>query len=244
MQVTALPFALPGRSEAGVAIVARVQQPPVTKRTVQRVELLTTAFDTAGKARASRRQTARVTMLPSDTSVATYEVLSRIDLKPGRYNLRIAAHNPAVEKSGSVFYDIDVPDFRKDGLWLSGAALTVSPGIASAPRGALSELIPVVPSTIRDFMEDDEVHGFIQVSQGGRSAVRAVTLDIRVIDGTDTVVHRASDTLETAMFSAVRSADYQFRLPVEQLKPGAYLLTIEATAGGRSARRDVRFARR
>ena len=244
MQVTALPFALPGRSEAGVAIVARVQQPPVTKRTVQRVELLTTAFDTAGKARASRRQTARVTMLPSDTSVATYEVLSRIDLKPGRYNLRIAAHNPAVEKSGSVFYDIDVPDFRKDGLWLSGAALTVSPGIASAPRGALSELNPVVPSTIRDFMEDDEVHGYIQVTQGGRSAVRAVTLDIRVIDGTDTVVHRASDTLETAMFSAVRSADYQFRLPVEQLKPGAYLLTIEATAGGRSARRDVRFARR
>lgn len=244
MQVTALPFALPGRSEAGIAIVARVQQPPVTKRTVQRVELLTTAFDPNGKTKASRRQTARVTMLPSDTSVATYEVLSRIDLEPGRYNLRIAAHNPAVEKSGSVFYDIDVPDFRKDGIWLSGAALTVAPGFASAPRGALAELIPVVPSTIREFQHDDEVQGFIQVSQGGRSPLRAVTLDIRVIDGTDAVVHRASDTLETAMFSTVRSAEYKFPLPVERLEPGSYLLTIEATAGGRSARRDVRFARK
>jgi hypothetical protein len=244
MQVTALPFAVPGKSEAGVAIVARVQQPPVTRRTVQQVQLLTTAFDPDGKPKSSHRQTARVTMLPSSTSVATYEVLSRIDLKPGRYNLRIAAHNPEIEKSGSVFYDVDVPDFRKDGLWLSGAAVSVKPGIAAAPRGALSGLIPVVPSTLREFEADDEVHGFIQVTQGGRSPAVAVNLDIRMIDSTDSVVHQASDTLEAAMFSATRSAEYQFPMPMGHLKPGEYLLTIETRAGSRSARRDIRFSRR
>lgn len=244
MQAGAFAIALPGKAEAGVAIVARVQQPPVTRRAVHHVELLTTAFDPHGAARSSKRQNARVTMLPSGTHVAEYEVLSRIDLAPGRYSLRIAAHNPAIEKSGSVFCDLDVPDFRKDGLWLSSVALAVKPGVAAAPRGALSDLLPIVPTTVRDFAADDEVQGFVQVVQGGRSALRSVTVHIRVVDGSDAIVHRAGDTLESAMFSATRVGEYGFTVPVGGLRPGAYLLTIETRAGERAARREIRFTRR
>lgn len=244
MRATAVPFALPGKSEAGVAIVARVQQPPALARTTQTVDLLTTAFDPNGRPRGSQRQTARVTMLPSDTSVAEYEVLSRIDLKPGRYNLRIAAHNPAIEKSGSVFFDLDVPDFRKEGLWMSGVALTSRYGLAAAPPGALADLIPVVPTTVREFMADDEIAAFFQVVQGGRRPVTPVRLALRIIDAADTVVHQANDTLEAAMFSAARLAEYQFQLPLDRLAPGSYLLRIEVAAGERIAGRDIRFSRK
>ena len=245
MQAIALPFALAGGTpEAAVAIVARIQQPRVDKRTTHQVDLLTSAFDSNGAPKGSRRQTARVTMLPSDTEIAEYEVLSRIDLKPGRYNLRIAAHNTATDKSGSVFYDLDVPDFRKDGLWMSGAALAVKPGLLAAPRGALSALLPVVPTTIREFMADDEVYGFVQIVQGGKRTPANVTLEIKIADARDRTVHRASDTLESSMFSATRFAEYRFTIPVEALAPGPYLLTIAADAAGRSARRDVRFTRR
>jgi len=244
MRATAIPMALPGRSEAGVAIVAQVQQPPALERTTQQVELLTTAFDPDGKARGSRRQTARVTMLPSDSSVAEYEVLSRIDLKPGRYNLRIAAHNTAIEKSGSVFFDVDVPDFRKDGLWMSGVALTSRYGLAAAPPGALADLLPVVPTTVREFLADDEVAAFFQVVQGGRRSVTPVRLELRIIDAADTVVHQAHDTLEAAMFSAARLAEYQFQLPLDRLAPGNYLLRIEVAAAKRAARREIRLTRK
>ena len=244
MQASALALAVPGKAEAGVAIVARVEQPSVTKRTVNQVELLTTAFDAHGATKASNRQNARVVMLPSGGNRAEYEVLSKIDLKPGRYSLRIAAHNPAIGKSGSVFYDLDVPDFRKDGLWLSSAALAVEPGIAAAPRGALSDLLPIVPTTVRQFVADDEVRGFVQVVQGGRSASGSVNLEIRIVDRHDTVVHRATDTLERAGFSPTGFVEYGFAMPVDTLRPGPYLLSIEARSGDRSARRDIRFTRR
>jgi VWFA-related protein len=244
MQTIALPIFVPGKKEAGIAIVARVQQPPVTTRTTHNVQLLTNVFDVDGKARSSHRQNARATMLPSGTSVAEYEVLSRIDLKPGRYNLRIAAHNPAIEKSGSVFHDVDVPDYRKDGLWLSPVALTVDPGLMAAPRGTLAELLPVVPTTVREFAEDDEITAFVQLVQGGKSPIGSVAVAITMVDSEDRAVHRASERLESAMFAADRTAVYQFNLPVAKLSPGAYLLTVEAEGPGHGARRDVRFTRK
>ena len=244
MQAVAFAMPLAGRPEAAVAIVARVQQPPVSKRTTHQVELLTSAFDGNGQPKGARRQSARVTMLPTETSAAQYEVLSRIDLKPGRYSLRIAAHNPAIEKSGSVFYDIDVPDFRKDGLWLSTPALSVKPGILAAPRGALADLMPIVPTTLREFAADDDVQGFAQVVHGGKSPVTAVTVTIRIVDSTGATVHRANDTLEATSFSVGRMGAYSFGVPVEQLRPGSYLMSIEAQAGGRTAHRDIRFTRK
>jgi VWFA-related protein len=244
MQAIALPLLIPGgKGEAAVAVVARVQQPRVARRTTHQVELLTSAFDGNGDPRGSRRQTARVTMLPTETAVAEYEVLSRIDLKPGRYNLRIAAHNTAIDKSGSVFYDVEVPDFRKDGLWMS-SALTLRPGLLAAPRGALADLFPVVPTTVRDFAADDEVHGFVQVVQGGKHPPSSVRLDIKIVSAREETVHRADDTLEAAMFAAARSADYGFAVPIESLAPGPYVLTIDASAGNRSTRRHIRFTRR
>ena len=183
-------------------------------------------------------------MLPSDSNVAEYEVLSRIDLKPGRYNLRIAAHNTAIDKSGSVFYDLDVPDFRKDGLWMSGVVLTSRFGLAAAPRGALADLLPVVPTTVREFLADDDVAAFFQVVHGGRRPVTPVQLGVRIVDAADRVVHRADDTLEAAMFTAARLAEYQFQLPLDLLAPGSYLLRIEVAAGDRTTRRDIRFSRK
>jgi hypothetical protein len=244
MRALALAVPLAGKSEAAVAIVARVEQPPVTKRTTHQVELLTSAFDSNGDPKGSRRQIARVTMLPTDTEIAQYEVLSRIDLKPGRYSLRIAAHNPAIDKSGSVFADIDVPDFRKDGLWLSTAALSLTPGPLFAPRGALADLIPIVPTTIREFARDDEVGGFVQVVHGGKSAPVSVNVEIRIADATNRIVHRASDTLERAAFANGRMTPYRFDVPVEHLAPGSYLLTIEARAGEHSSQRQIRFTRK
>ena len=44
----------------------------------------------------------------------------RISLAPGRYQVRVGARESATGSVGSVFYDLEVPDFRKAPLTLSG----------------------------------------------------------------------------------------------------------------------------
>src|SRR5918995_3964700 len=47
----------------------------------------------------------------------------RISLPPGRYHLRIGARDTVAGMTGSVFYDLEVPDFRKDKLMMGGLLL-------------------------------------------------------------------------------------------------------------------------
>jgi hypothetical protein len=79
-----------------------------------------------GQGERLRRQSARV-LLPTEAPDAEYEVLSRVELRPGRYQLRIAADHPALKKSGSVYCDVEIPDFSKTGLWLSVCVLSSTP---------------------------------------------------------------------------------------------------------------------
>ena len=45
-----------------------------------------------------------------------FRVVSEASLPPGRYQLRIAAAEEGANRSGSTFYDLDVPDFQKPGF--------------------------------------------------------------------------------------------------------------------------------
>lgn len=244
MQALAVPFAIAGRKEAALAIVARLQHPPVERRTIQQVELIASAFDPQGKPKDSRRQSARVVILPTEDGRVEYEALSRIDLKPGQYNLRIAAHNPSLGKSGSVYYDVDVPDFTKDGLSMSGVVLGATPGLPSAPRDALAGILPFAPTTLREFVRDDDVLAFAQLYLRGRAA-SAVTITARVVDRTGVTVDEVREPVAAARFSPAGVAEFRYHLPLAILAPGPHLLTIEAAAGDSpTIRKDVRFVRK
>ena len=96
-----------------MAVIVGIRQPirQNDTRAVERVDLLVSAFGVEGKAFGSKRLTANVAIRASTSGLAEYEVLSRIDLKPGRYQLRIGASVSSLSTQGSVYYDIDVPDF-------------------------------------------------------------------------------------------------------------------------------------
>jgi hypothetical protein len=53
-------------------------------------------------------------------------------------------------------------DYGRDDLALSGIVLSATPGIASAPRDALEGLLPVVPTSLRDFLPTDRVTAFVR----------------------------------------------------------------------------------
>lgn len=244
MQVTAAPFGIAGRKESALALILALRQPPPeSARVTERVDVLVGAYSPDGRRRASQRLNAKVILRPEPGTAIQYEVLSQLQLRPGRYQLRFAAESAMQGKRGSVYYDIDVPDFSRNGLMISGMVLSAEPNVPSAPRDAMAKLIPVVPTARRQFWPGDRVRAFVRLYQGGKGALQPVLVRTSIRDDSDRNVFDRSETLPPAMFQKGRSADYLIELPVGSLEIGSYLLTIEANAGGETLERDVRFVR-
>ena len=79
-------FSLAGRRESAVAIVVGVRQPirPNQERHVERVDLQVSAYNVEGRQFGSKRLTANVAFRAGASGLGAYEVLSRLDLRPGR----------------------------------------------------------------------------------------------------------------------------------------------------------------
>ena len=242
MRVSVAPFGVAGKDMAALTIVLGLRQPvPRNTRVVEQIDLIATAFNNDGGSRTARRQTVQLTLRPVDADDAMYQILSQLELKPGHYNLRFALHSGSLGRSGSVYQEVDIPDFRKEALSLSGVVLSVVPALPAAPKGFLAALVPVEPTTQRSFVRGDVTAGFLRVYQGSRKPPGRVVLTSEVVDDTNATVHTSEQALPSEQFGATRAADFRFTLPLDRLLPGAYVLRITARAGEASAARDVRF---
>ena len=237
MQMVAAPFAQPGRSEAAVAIAVGVRPALAAgARVVDDVQLIVSALEPGGAVKASERESFHI-----EGRGGQYERLLLLNLKPGRYQLRVAAQSKAESKAGSVFTDIDVPDFSKAPLSLSGIVLHAQPGLPTAPADRLAAVVALAPTTQRDFVRGQQVTAFLRVYQGGKTSIVPVSLRAQILDSRSMIVYDASQTLESPRFAQNRAAESRLELPIDQLAPGAYLFTLQAADGSASVRRDVRF---
>ena len=82
---------------------------------------------------------------------------------------------------------------------------------------------------------------FARVYQGGDSPPASVATRVRVVDTAEKPVFGGTATLPAGEFGESRSTELKLDLPLQRLPPGDYLLTVEATMGKNTARRDVRF---
>lgn len=251
LAVTAAPFALrptrlaggrvrvPQRNAAVLAAL-RVERPAPPERTMEQIEALAIVFTPEGKELLTLRQQAAVTLRPSDND-AVFDILVPLTLKPGRYNIRYSARSERLDRTGSVYTDVIVPDFGRERLSMSGVILTGEPMPIAAPRDAFAALVPVVPTTRRGFDRQDRVRAFMRVYQTGSAGTIRITA--RVTDTADRVAAESADTLAVSRFAADNGADFTYELPLASLAPGNYLLSIEARRDARTAvHRDVRFA--
>jgi VWFA-related protein len=247
--VSAAAFADPGNPEASVAIVVRARERTAIGETGKpgkgdpagpmRVGVLAGAYDRDGRSIASHVQTLRVLPPPGSPQEFEYEALSRLRLKPGRHEVRVAVEDPSRNASGSVYTYVEVPDFAKAAVSLSGVVLSTKGPLAGSP---LTDLLPVTPTARRQFRSTDEVRAFVRVYQGGKDAARPVIVAARILNTANARAFEHQETLFEQSEAATRSADYRLDLPLSALPPGPYLLTIEATrATKETARRDVRF---
>jgi VWFA-related protein len=235
LSVTAAAFAGVGRSEATVVVVLRAQEPALSKPA--QVAVLAGAYDREGKAVDEYLQT--ITVTPPDRAAKPfeYEAISRLRLKPGRHEVRVAAEDAAHDLRGSVYTYVDVPDFARAPLSLSGIVLGAS---AAKPGNVLGDVLPVTPTAQRQFGSSRRITALVRVYDTAAQEQPPVTVAARIVDIYGVVVFRQTASLRPGG-SAPRSADYVFDLPLSTRAAGDYLLTIEATRGEHTVARDMRF---
>lgn len=231
-------FAVPGRREAIVSIATAVTSAAAAGATAWQAEVAATAFDPQWRPRASHRQTIEVTA-PPVPGPQTVDVLSAIELLPGRYEIRVAGESAG--RAGSVFIDVDVPEFQSAPLSASGAVVTTVPRPYAASE-LLAATIPVTPTTRRMFLRSESADVLLRFYQGGRTRIRNLPVSLRIADAEGEGIIQGDEVIPPSQFDAARSTEWRFALPLGRLTPGEYLLTVEAELDDRRVTRHVRFA--
>jgi len=241
LQMAAAPFRR-GDKTSAVAVVLGVTRDDAASRGTDALSVVVSAFTRDGKLAGMSTLATRVAgVVPSD-GMLRYEVLASIGLPPGRYELRAGLHSSELDKDGSVYGDVEIPDYSKAALSLSGVALNVTPGLVAEPRAAYASVLPVVPTSQRVFHRGDHVRAFVQIYEGGGNALAPATLQtwIRDVDGKRVVDQ--TQTIAAADFNlTARSVDHLYDLPVTGLAAGEYVLTFRVVNGRDGDWRDVRF---
>ncbi len=192
-----------------------------------------------GRAVGALRQTLTVTPPPGAAGTA-YDLLQRIPARPGKYELRIGVHNTTRHQAGSVQLFVDVPAFDKVSFALSDIGVYAPIG-TPAMQGSLADRLLAPPTARRDFDRSERATAFLRLYERGEGFPRPVAVSARVIDDHDRQRFGREGSITAEQFGATNTADFVLELPLADLGGGTYLLTVTATAGGSSARRDVRF---
>lgn len=248
MQVSVAPFA-DGTRKPSLAVALNVTQPALPVQAdpgtaampATSVELFAGLFDAEGKSWGTRRMTTRLGLNAGGRGDLRYELLPRLSVPPGHYELRLAVR-AADARSGSVYTFVDVPDFSRETLSLSGLVVSATPSVAAAPADAYKDLLPIVPTARREFSAADHVTTFARVYQGGSRPLAPVVATTRIIDARNEQVTSSTRSLDPAMFTKARSFDLPFELPLTSLPAGEYLLTVRVEGAGKSADRTMRFS--
>lgn len=241
LRTVVAPFASTGgKFPATVAIVLGMTLPGEKRGNAanETVEIEQRAFDLDGHLLATRRETASIA-LRADGTDARLELLSRMDLKPGRYQIRTSISSALLKDTASVYSDVFVPDFFDKPLTLSGIALAAHPAVAAAPQDAFAALMPIVPTSQRAFAPGTTAEVFVRIYQ--KKSPAGVTMAAKIRDADDRVVAHDEQLVPADRFFTTRSADFRWNLPLSTLPPGFYLLTLTSSAGKASSMQSLQF---
>ncbi len=195
------------------------------------LELLAAVADADGHVKATERGSLDM-KLSAATRDAVAEhglrVMSRLDVAPGRYILRIAGVDGAGQTRGSVQYDLDVPDFSKEPLMMSGLALASRSELQRPTTGSDKEWKqrfgqPPTSARVFDAGDNIEVSGEIYSNEKQIGPIETTTT-VSVASGEVLVRHQ--ETL-TPVAGKPATAHHQTSMSLS-LPTGSYLLTVEA----------------
>jgi VWFA-related protein len=206
-----------------------------------RIEVVFSSVDQAGTVRPGSRHVLTLELRPETFAVAKQRglrIVSEMTLPPGRYQLRAAAADQS-ERSGSVLYDLEVPDFTKQGLSMSGLALTAASGNATPtvrPKDPLKDVLPGPPVTAREFVQADVLGLFAEFYENGAGAPSHMVEFSTVVRADDgrVVFENREERSSTELQGSGGGYGYSVQIPLARVEPGTYVIHVEgrSRAGG------------
>jgi VWFA-related protein len=245
LPVTGIPikvFAAPYKGTAPDAAVAYVAEVDINNFEFiekdgtfsETLELVNSATDSKGKLFPGERQLVNLNLKPDTLARAKsrgFRLVNQISLPPGRYQLRIAASSRN-GRTGSVLYDLEIPDFTKEKFVMSGVTLTsraAAEAPTAKPKDPLADYLPGPPTAMREFSRDDTIALFAEFYEnniGGAAHQLQFKAELRAEGGR--VVQNVTEERSSSDLQG-RSGGYGFaaRLPLDAVEPGLYVLHVE-----------------
>jgi VWFA-related protein len=194
------------------------------------------AIDANGKVRGGNTDSVGLGTMRPETKTRIEQtglrMLNRLDLPPGKYQFRIAAHDPNGGNVGSVLLDLDVPDFQKAPFSLSGLVLTSASGSAMPTVRQDEQLKQVLPGpavALRSFPQNDEAIVFAEVYDNAGGTPHKVDITATVTADEGKVLFKSDEVRDSTEIGGARGGyGYTARIPMKDLAPGTYVLKVEA----------------
>jgi VWFA-related protein len=194
------------------------------------------AIDANGKVKGGNTDSLTLTNLKPESKARIEQsglrMLNRLDLPPGKYQLRIAAQDSAGGNVGSVQYDLDVPDFTKAPFSMSGLVLTSGAGSVFPTVKADEQLKPVMPGppvALRAFPQNDEIALFTEVYDNVATPPHKVDIVATVTTDDGKVLFKTDEVRDSSDLGGKRGGyGYTTRIPLKDLALGSYVLKVEA----------------
>jgi VWFA-related protein len=215
------------------------------------VDVHVLAVDAAGKMQDGGPAHAplRLSQRNHDAVVANgFRIVRRLALPPGRYQIRVAAKESNGRGVGSVTQLLDVPDFSKAPLQLSGIAITsmLAARVPTAnPDAQLKDVLPAAPTAIRDFPRADTLAIFAEVYDNQPVPPHRVSISSAILAEDGREMFSATDERSSEELQGKKGGyGYTREFTLGQLPPGRYVLRVSARsllANGGTATREVEF---
>ncbi|HEY7185482.1 MAG TPA: VWA domain-containing protein [Vicinamibacterales bacterium] len=163
-------------------------------------------------------------------------VLSEMHLPRGRFQIRVAVGD-RTGKSGSVVYDVEVPDFARAPLVMSGVSLTskaLSDVTTMRPKDPLKGVLPGPITAAREFPRGDVITLFAEIYENAAKAIHTIELTAELRSEGGRAVGRVNEQRSSTELQG-KSGGYGFTaaLPLN-VDPGRYVIHVE----GRSSTGD------
>jgi hypothetical protein len=221
-------------------------------RAANDVEVSMVAFDSKGVGRDGGRDAVGLQLRPQtrDTILSRgVRITRRFEITPGSYHVRIGARESGGANVGTVTLDVDVPDFSKDPLVMSGVVVTAASANLTPtvrPDEQLKGVLPAPPTTVREFSRDDELATFAEIYDNLTKTPHRVEIKTSVIaDDGKVVFNTAEERRSEEIGPAGGGYGHTAKIPLKSLAPGRYVLRVEARtllSGGGTAMRELEFS--
>ena len=198
-----------------------------------RVEFSVVAVNLDGRIVASATPAIDLNLRPATRDAVTthgVRATARLELKPGRYQIRIAARDPNSNKAGSVMHELRVPDFGKAPVTMSDLVLASSGGtrvVTANVDPQLQQVLVVPPTTIRRFTRGETVTVLAELYDNRKRDARPLRITTSVVDSSGRVVHRSEEPVEASSFEpGRRSYRHTASIGLRDLSPGEYVVRV------------------